>query len=92
MVDSVCSFSKLVFLYVLTDTLSQAACKQIQSCISASCKNRPALNVTLLTDILSPSKNQVVAKLPGIHYFEQMCYALAQSLEIGAWPVYRKQT
>jgi hypothetical protein len=69
-VDFVCGFSKLVFLYVLLDTLSQAACKQIQSCISASCKNRPALNVTLLPDIPSPLKNQDVAKLPEIHYFE----------------------
>lgn len=30
----VCGSSKLVFLYVQLDTLSQAACKRIQSCIS----------------------------------------------------------
>jgi hypothetical protein len=32
-----------------------------------SCKNRPALNVTLVPDMLSLAENQDVAKLPGIH-------------------------
>ncbi|GFG40517.1 hypothetical protein Cfor_07581 [Coptotermes formosanus] len=34
LVDFVCGASKLVFLYLQLDTLSQAACKRIQSCIS----------------------------------------------------------
>jgi hypothetical protein len=35
LVDFVCAASKLVFLYVQLDTLSQEACKRIKSCISA---------------------------------------------------------
>ena len=35
LVDFVCGSPKLVFLYVLLDTLSHAACKRIQSYISA---------------------------------------------------------
>jgi len=84
-VDFVCGFSKLVLLYVLLDTLSQAALKRIQSFISASCKNRPALNVTLLRDIPSPSKNQDVAKLPGIHYFEMWEVVSCIGMKFGNW-------
>jgi len=35
LVDFVCDSPKLVFLYVMLDTLSHAAVKRIQNCISA---------------------------------------------------------
>ena len=35
LVDFVCGSPNLVFLYILLDTLSQAACKRIQNYISA---------------------------------------------------------
>ena len=35
LVDFVCGSPKLVFVYIHLDTLSQATCKRLQSCISA---------------------------------------------------------
>lgn len=85
LVDFVCGSPKLVFLYVLVDTLSNAACKQIQNRISASCKNRPALNVTILPKIYSFATTPEVAKLPGIHYFEMLEDVSRVGTKFGNW-------
>lgn len=85
LVDFVCGSPNLVFLYILLDTLSQAACKRIQNYISASCKNRPALNVTLLPNINPLAKTQEVAKLPGVHYFEMREDVSRIGTKFGNW-------
>ena len=50
-----------------------------------SCKNRPALNVTLLPNIPSVAKPLEVAKLPGIHYFEMREDVSRIGTKFGNW-------
>ena len=57
--------------------------KVTTSCFS--CKNRPALNVTLLPNIPWPSEDQDVAKLPGIHYFEMREDVSRIGTKFGNW-------
>jgi len=50
-----------------------------------SCKNRPALNVTILRSIYPLATTKEVAKIPGIHYFEMRDDVSRVGTRFGNW-------